>query len=204
MFLFSNHWHYTGVLRIKAFVLDLVCCMCRSLGMFFLHQELEEAQERQRELQGRVRTAGWGAQSFGAMSERVRDIQQQAQDVLKKAAERMETLHSTTASPSLPQCTAPHCFYCTAELLRHKHALLKLNYITCHLAAFIQSDLQLIRLSRRHTPWSNVGLRALLKGPTSVQITVVQILSWPHQGSNHRPCSSTTPTLQAAPVNTLA
>ena len=40
-------------------------------------------------------------------------------------------------------------------------------YITCHLAdAFIQSDLQLIRLSRRHTPWSNVGLRALLKGLT--------------------------------------
>ena len=38
-------------------------------------------------------------------------------------------------------------------------------YITCHLAdAFIQSDLQLIRLSSRHTPWSNVGLRALLKG----------------------------------------
>ena len=37
--------------------------------------------------------------------------------------------------------------------------------IACHLAdAFIQSDLQLIRLSRRHTPWSNVGLRALLKG----------------------------------------
>ena len=58
-----------------------------------------------------------------------------------------------------------------------------LFYITCHLAdAFIQSDLQLIRLSRRHTPWSNVGLRALLKGPTAVRI-----LSWPHQGSNHRP-----------------
>ena len=36
--------------------------------------------------------------------------------------------------------------------------------------AFIQSDLQLIRLSRRHPPWSNVGLRALLKGPTAVQI----------------------------------
>ena len=54
-------------------------------------------------------------------------------------------------------------------------------YITCHLAdTFIQSDLQLIRLSMRHTPWSNVGLRALLKGPTAVQI-----LSWPHQGSNH-------------------
>ena len=65
-------------------------------------------------------------------------------------------------------------------------------------AAFIQSDLQLIRLSRRHTPWSNVGLRALLKGPTAVQI-----LSWPHQGSNHQPCgsksSSLTTTLQAAP-----
>ena len=38
-------------------------------------------------------------------------------------------------------------------------------YITCHLAgAFIQSGLQLIRLSRRQTPWSNVGLRGLLKG----------------------------------------
>ena len=69
--------------------------------------------------------------------------------------------------------------------------------ITCHLAgAFIQSDLQLIRLSRRHTPWSNVGLRALLKGPTAVQI-----LSWPQLGSNHQPCrsksSSLTTTLQA-------
>ena len=49
----------------------------------------------------------------------------------------------------------------------------KLHYIiiTCHLAdAFIQSDLQLFRLSRRHTPWSNVGLRALLKGASAVQI----------------------------------
>ena len=69
--------------------------------------------------------------------------------------------------------------------------------ITCHLAdAFLQSNLQLIRLSRRHTPWSNVGLRALLKGPTAVQI-----LSWPNQGSKHRPCgsksSSLTTTLQA-------
>ena len=70
------------------------------------------------------------------------------------------------------------------------------SYITCHLAdTFI--NLQLIRLNRRHTPWSTVGLRALLKGPTAVQI-----LSWPHQGSNHRPCgsksSSLTTTLQAA------
>ena len=62
------------------------------------------------------------------------------------------------------------------------------HLLTLHVAhAFIQSDLQLIRLSRRqrHTPWSNVGLRALLKGPTAVRI-----LSWPHQGSNHRPCGS--------------
>ena len=72
------------------------------------------------------------------------------------------------------------------------------HYITSHLAdACIQSDLQLIRLSRRHTPWSNVGLRALLKGPTAVQI-----LSWPRQGSNHQTCGSKsislTTTLQAA------
>ena len=44
-----------------------------------------------------------------------------------------------------------------------------------------------------------MGLRAVLKGPTAVQI-----LSWPHQGSNHRPCgsksSSLTTTLQAAPT----
>ena len=63
--------------------------------------------------------------------------------------------------------------------------------------AFIQSDLQLIRISRKHTPWSNVGLRALLKVPTAVQI-----LSWPDQGSNHRPCApkscSLTTMLQAA------
>ena len=42
-----------------------------------------------------------------------------------------------------------------------------------------------------------MGLRALLKGRTAVQI-----LSWPHQGSKHRPCgsksSSLTATLQAA------
>ena len=42
-----------------------------------------------------------------------------------------------------------------------------------------------------------MGFRALLKGPTAVLI-----LSWPHQGSNHRPCESKsislTATLQAA------
>ena len=42
-----------------------------------------------------------------------------------------------------------------------------------------------------------MGLRALLKGPTAVQI-----LWWPHQGSNRRPrgskSSSLTATLQAA------
>ena len=36
-----------------------------------------------------------------------------------------------------------------------------LHYITCNLAdTFIQIDLQFIRLSRRHTPWSNMRLRA--------------------------------------------
>ena len=48
-----------------------------------------------------------------------------------------------------------------------------------------------------------MGLKALLKGPTAVQI-----LLWPHQGSNHRPCgsksSSLTTTLQAAPPNCTA
>ncbi|XP_035245264.1 laminin subunit beta-2-like [Anguilla anguilla] len=58
-----------------------------------LNKELEEAQERQRELEERVRTAGWGAQSLGNVSKRVTDIQQQAQHVLKKATEGMETLH---------------------------------------------------------------------------------------------------------------
>ena len=49
-----------------------------------------------------------------------------------------------------------------------------LIYIPCHLAdAFIQSDLQLIRLSRRHTPWSNVGLRALAQGPNSCADLIV-------------------------------
>ena len=52
------------------------------------------------------------------------------------------------------------------------------HYISCHLAdAFIHSDSQFIRPSRRHTPWSNVGLRAFCSR--------VQQL-WPHQGSNHR------------------
>ena len=50
------------------------------------------------------------------------------------------------------------------------------QYIICHLAdAFIQSDLQLIRLSMRHSHLQQCGV----KGPTAVQI-----LSWPHQGSN--------------------
>ena len=41
-------------------------------------------------------------------------------------------------------------------------------YITCNLAdAFIQSDLQLIRLGRRHTPWSNVGVKGLAQGANS-------------------------------------
>ena len=68
---------------------------------------------------------------------------------------------------------------------------------------FIQSHLQLIRLSRRHTPWSNVGLRALLKGPKQL----CRSLSWPHQESNHRPhgskSSRLTTTLQPAPKHPL-
>ena len=69
--------------------------------------------------------------------------------------------------------------------LSGRHGL-SVVYITCDLTdPFIQSDLQLIRLSRRHTPRSNEGLRALLKGATAVQI-----LSWPHQESNLRPCGS--------------
>ena len=71
----------------------------------------------------------------------------------------------------------------------------------CHLAdAFIQSDLQLIRPSGRHTPWNNVGLRALLKGQQ-----LCRSYQGPHQGSNQRPCgsksSSLTTTLQAAPIH---
>ena len=80
--------------------------------------------------------------------------------------------------------------------------------ITLHVIladAFIQSNLQLIRLSRRHTAWSNVGLRALLKGPRAQG--PVQILSWPHLGSNHRSCrsksSNLTTMLQAATYSRL-
>ncbi|KAJ8360943.1 hypothetical protein SKAU_G00174680 [Synaphobranchus kaupii] len=58
-----------------------------------LNKELDEAQERQIELQERVRAASWGAQSLDVVSVKVRDIQRQAQDVLKKATESMETLH---------------------------------------------------------------------------------------------------------------
>ena len=49
-----------------------------------------------------------------------------------------------------------------------------LTYITCHLAdAFIQSNLQLTRLSRRHTPWSNVGVKGLAQGPNSCADLIV-------------------------------
>ena len=84
------------------------------------------------------------------------------------------------------------------------HRLNEKHYIALHYShlaeAFIQSDLQLIRLSRRYIPWSNVGLRALLKGPKAGQV-----LSRPNQGSNRRPCRSkpsslTTTTLETAPM----
>ena len=39
------------------------------------------------------------------------------------------------------------------------------HYITCHLAdTFIQSDLQLIRLSRRHSPLEHCGVKGLAQG----------------------------------------
>ena len=55
------------------------------------------------------------------------------------------------------------------------HAILEMNdnkhkniNITLHLAeAFIQSDLQLIRLSRRHTPLEQCGVKGLAQGPNS-------------------------------------
>ena len=103
-----------------------------------------------------------------------------------------------TNKPHLLRTTLSHLIYLSYHIPRLVQ-LANTHYITCNLAdAFIQSDLQLIRLGRRHTPWSNVGLRALLKGPTAVLI-----LSWPHHGSNHQPCgsksSSLAATLQAAP-----
>ena len=68
-----------------------------------------------------------------------------------------------------------------------------LHYITCHLAdAFIQSDLQLIRLSRRHSPLEQCGVKGLAQGPNSCADLIVAT-----------PCgsksSSLTTTLQAAP-----
>ena len=73
------------------------------------------------------------------------------------------------------------------------------TYITCHLAdTFIQSNLQLIWLDKAGDIPPGAMLQALLKGPTAVLI-----LSWLHQGLNHRPCGSKssclTATLQAAP-----
>ena len=66
-------------------------------------------------------------------------------------------------------------------------------YITCNLAdAFIQSDLQLIRVVVREL----YGVKGLAKGPNSCADLIVAT------GSNHRPCwsksNSLTTTLQAA------
>ena len=70
-------------------------------------------------------------------------------------------------------------------------ARLHLYKIICYLDdAFIQSNLQLIRINRGQSPWSNVGLRALLKDPTAVQI-----LPWLHWASNHQPSGSQSCTL---------
>ena len=49
-----------------------------------------------------------------------------------------------------------------------KISLITLHYLSCHLAdAFIQSDLQLVRLSRRHTPLEQCGVKGLAQGPNS-------------------------------------
>ena len=49
-----------------------------------------------------------------------------------------------------------------------------LHYITCHLAdAFIQSDLQLIRLSRRHSPQEQCGVKGLAQGSNSCADLIV-------------------------------
>ena len=63
-------------------------------------------------------------------------------------------------------------------------------YITCDLAdTFIQSDLQLIRLSRRHTPWSNVGLRAMLMSSSlTTMLQAAQYLRQTEAGSLDRGC----------------
>ena len=80
----------------------------------------------------------------------------------------------------------------------HYYRHVTVHYITCYLAdAFLQCDIQLIRRSRRHTPWSTVGLRALLKGPTTVPISYrgdrtadlagPSHVPWPLQAA-HKPC----------------
>ena len=49
-----------------------------------------------------------------------------------------------------------------------------LHYITCHLAdALIQSDLQLLRLSRRHFPLEQCGVKGLAQGPNSCADLIV-------------------------------
>ena len=46
--------------------------------------------------------------------------------------------------------------------------------VSCHLAdAFIQRDLQLIRLSRRHTPLEQCGVKGLAQGPNSCADLIV-------------------------------
>ena len=52
-----------------------------------------------------------------------------------------------------------------------------MEVITCHLAdAVIQSDLQLIRLSRRHFPLEQCGVKGLAQGPNSCADLIVAAL----------------------------
>ena len=50
----------------------------------------------------------------------------------------------------------------------------RLGYITCHLAdAFIRRNLQLIRLSGRHTPPEQCGVEGLAQGPNGCADLIV-------------------------------
>ena len=55
-----------------------------------------------------------------------------------------------------------------------KKKKLVLFYITCNLAdTFIQSDLQLSRLSRRHSPLEQCGVKGLAQGPNNCADLIV-------------------------------
>ena len=89
---------------------------------------------------------------------------------------------------------------CNPSLLWLKSLLLLLvGIFTCNLAdAFIQSDLQLIRLSRRHM--EQYGVKGLAQEPNSCADLILATPGIEHCGSKS---SSLTTTLQAAIVSAL-